>query len=197
LTEAAQVTAQQQKGERLPEVASIPTLDVGCGNDKIPGAIGIDLVPTSAVDVVHDLNKVPWPLADDSFQLIRLHSILEHLADVVSTMNEVYRVARPGATVLIGTPHFSSANAFTDPSHVHFFSARFLDYFIGSTELGQQYGFYSEARFKLEERRITLSPFWTKLRLTGAMNRILSAYETYLCFVIRGADIHIRLTVQK
>src|ERR1700693_2510832 len=172
---------------------SMPTLDVGCGTDKIPGAIGIDLVPTPVVDVVHDLNKVPWPLTDDSFQVIRLHSVLEHLADVVSTMNEVYRVARPGAMVLIGTPHFSSANAFTDPTHTHFFSARFLDYFVDSTELGQQYGFYSKARFKLEERLVTLSPFWTKLRLTRAMNRILPVYETYLCNLIRGADIHIKL----
>src|SRR5437660_1237094 len=130
----AEVTAQPQEVGGEIEKPSMRTLDVGCGNDKIPGAIGIDLVATPVVDVLHDLNKVPWPLADDSFELIRLHSILEHLTDVVSTMNEVYRVARPGATVLIGTPHFSSANAFTDPSHVHFFSARFLDYFIGSTE---------------------------------------------------------------
>jgi SAM-dependent methyltransferase len=177
--------------------SELRTLDVGCGNDKIPGAVGIDVAPGTQADIVHDLTRVPWPLADNSFDVIRLHSILEHLPDTVATVCEVHRVAKPGATVLIGTPHFSSANAFTDPTHVHFFSARFMDYFIEGKELGQQYGFYADTRFALAERRVTLSPFWQRLRLTRLMNYVLPAYETYLCFIIRAADIHLKLTVLK
>ncbi len=174
-----------------------PTLDVGCGTDKIPGAVGIDLVAGPEVDLVHDLDRVPWPLADNSFEVIRLRSVLEHLRNVVATIEEVYRIARPGATVIIGTPHFSSANAYTDPTHIHFFSGRFMDYFVEGTEMARHYGFYSTARFRLEERRITLSPFWSRLRLTRLMNVILPVYETYLCFLIRGADIQLKMTVVK
>jgi hypothetical protein len=174
-----------------------PTLDVGCGNSKIPGAVGIDLVPGPQIDIVHDLDQVPWPLESNAFQVVRLWSVVEHLRNLVATMEEVHRVARPGAMVLIGTPHFSSANAYTDPTHVHFLSGRFLDYFIEGTELSGHYGFYSKARFRLEERRVTLSPFWARLRITRLMNRILPAYETYLCSLIRGADVQLKLTVLK
>lgn len=174
-----------------------PTLDVGCGNNKIPGAVGIDLVSGTQADIVHDLNVFPWPLEDSSFEFIRLWSVIEHLRDIVAVVNEVYRVSKPGATVIIGTPHFSSANAYTDPTHVHWYSASFLDYFIEDTELSRTYGFYSQARFRLEERRVTLSPFWSRLKVTRLMNRMLPAYETYLSGIIRGADIQLKLTAVK
>jgi predicted SAM-dependent methyltransferase len=193
----APVTRVPLYREMAIDATKQPTLDVGCGNSKIPGAVGIDRVPGPQVDVVHDLNTFPWPLASDRFQIIKLWSVLEHLEDILGTLEEVYRVARPGATVLVGTPHFSSANAYTDPTHHHFLSARFIDYFVEGTELSTEYGFYSKARFRLEERKVTLSPFWSRLALGRLMNRILPTYETYLCQVIRGADILIKLSVVK
>ena len=56
---------------------------------------------------------------------------------------------------------------------------------------------YRPTRFRLEERKVTLSPFWSRLALGRIMNRILPAYETYLCQVVRGADILIKLSVVK
>ena len=179
------------------DTSKTPTLDVGCGNDKIPGAVGIDLVAGPQIDIVHDLDRTPWPVQTNTFDVIRLWSVMEHLRDLVAVMEEVHRVARPGAMVLIGTPHFSSANAYTDPTHVHFLSGRFLDYFVQGTEMSGHYGFYSKARFELLERRVTLSPFWARLRITRLMNRMLPVYETYLCGIIRGADVQLKLSVVK
>ncbi len=82
------------------DASRIPTLDVGCGNNKIPGAVGIDLVAGTQADIVHDLNDTPWPLESDRFEVVRLWSVLEHLRDVVAVVSEVYRVSRPGATVM-------------------------------------------------------------------------------------------------
>jgi len=179
------------------DARTTPTLDVGCGNNKIPGAVGIDIVSGTQADIVHDLNQIPWPLESNMFEFIRLWSVLEHLRDVVGVLREVHRVARPGATVIIGTPHFSSVSAYRDPTHLHFFSAAFLDYFLEDSELGRRFGFYSDIRFRLDERRVTLSPFWGLLRLTPIVNRTLSVYETYLCSLVRGADIQVKLTVLK
>jgi SAM-dependent methyltransferase len=181
----------------LIDTGTTKTLDVGCGNDKILGAVGIDLVPGPQIDIVHDLDRMPWPVETSSFDVIRLWSVMEHLHDLVAVMEEVHRVARPGAIVLIGTPHFSSANAYTDPTHVHFLSGRFLDYFVEGTEMSGHYGFYSKVRFRLLERRVTLSPFWARLRMTRLMNRVLPLYETYLCGIIRGADVQLKLSVVK
>ena len=174
-----------------------PTLDVGCGNSKIPGAIGIDIAGGTQADIVHDLNKLPWPLEDNSFDIVRLWSVLEHLDDVVAILEEVQRVARPGGLVIVGVPHFSSANAYTDPTHRHYFSGRFADYMVEGTESFRHFGFYGSARFRMLERRVTLSPFWARLRLTRLLNRNLMLYETYLCFLIRGADIQLKLQVVK
>jgi len=174
-----------------------PTLDVGCGNSKIPGAIGIDIAGGTQADIVHDLNKLPWPLEDNSFDIVRLWSVLEHLDDVVAILQEVQRVARPGGLVIVGVPHFSSANAYTDPTHRHYFSGRFADYMVEGTESFRHFGFYGSARFRMLERRVTLSPFWARLRLTRLLNRNLMLYETYLCFLIRGADIQLKLQVVK
>lgn len=37
------------------------TLDVGCGLNKYPNAIGLDYNPKTAADVIHDLANVPYP----------------------------------------------------------------------------------------------------------------------------------------
>jgi SAM-dependent methyltransferase len=174
-----------------------PTLDVGCGNAKIPGAVGIDAVAGTQADIVHDLNQFPWPLPDDSFDVIRLWSVLEHLEDPLAVLAEVHRVARPGALVIILVPHFSSAMSFTDPTHRHYFSGCSFDYLIPGTQLAGSYGFYAKGQFRMLERRVTLSPLWTRLRLTGFMNRHLYQYETYLCYLIRGQDILLKLSVTK
>ena len=64
-------------------------LDVGCGNDKLPGATGIDRSPRTQADVVHDLDTFPWPLRDGSFDRVRCRDVLEHLADVFAVMEEI------------------------------------------------------------------------------------------------------------
>ena len=99
--------------------------------------------------------------------------------------------------MIVGVPHFSSANAYTDPTHRHYFSGRFADYMVEGTESFRHFGFYGSARFRMLERRVTLSPFWARLRLTRLLNRNLMLYEAYLCFLIRGADIQLKLQVVK
>ena len=52
------------------------TLDVGCGRDKIPGALGVDRVALPGVDVVHDLDSYPWPFEDSSFEALVREQIM-------------------------------------------------------------------------------------------------------------------------
>ena len=46
-------------------------LDIGCGQNKYPGAIGIDTNPNTAADVLCDLDRPPYPFRDNSFEQIR------------------------------------------------------------------------------------------------------------------------------
>jgi len=77
------------------------TLDVGCGINKYPGAIGIDRNPASRADVLCDLDNVPYPFADSSFDQLRAIHVIEHVSDVIRSMEEFHRLVRPGGRVAL------------------------------------------------------------------------------------------------
>ena len=103
-------------------------------------------------------------------------SVLEHLDDTLAVLHEVHRVARPDALVIIGVPHFSSANSYTDPTHRHHFSGRFLDYVIPGTELSERFGRlgYSRTSFALRMTRQELGSY-LGIKLE-TVSRTLSAF---------------------
>ena len=96
-----------------PQLAAV--LNLGCGRKRREGAVNVDCTTRTSPDVVHDLNVRPWPFPNDAFAEVFAFDVLEHLEDVVAAMEELHRVCRNGARVEITVPHFSSANAFTDP----------------------------------------------------------------------------------
>lgn len=121
-------------------------LNLGCGQRPMAGAVNVDLSPLCGPDLVHDLRQFPWPLEAGAFSEVRCQDILEHLPDTIRTMEEIHRVCRAGAAVTITAPHFSCANAFTDPTHCHFFGAHSFDYFTASSAFPH----YSKTRFSIE-----------------------------------------------
>ncbi|WP_205596742.1 methyltransferase domain-containing protein [Halostella salina] len=95
------------------------TLDVGCGDNKRdPDAVGLDVRPYDAVDVVYDVSATPWPFRDDTFDRVLAYSVLEHLPDLPAAMAEIHRVCRDRATVVGKVPHWTDRNAYVDPTHV-------------------------------------------------------------------------------
>lgn len=171
-------------------------LDVGCGTRKAePGAIGIDFSPRSVADIIWDLDQFPWPLDSGSFDRIHASHIIEHVRDVTRTMAEIHRVARDGADVFVVTPHYSSHNSYTDPTHVRHLAARSFQYFTGddfATFTG------SEARFRIESLELT---FGKNFLLDGAgrwlARRHLEWYERHAAWIFPAQDIRCHLKVRK
>lgn len=93
-------------------------LNVGCGDKKENGWVGMDRRKLKCVDIVHDIEDTPWPLKDNSCRVVGMFNILGHLdpARVFEVMNEVWRVTKPEGQVFISVPYFSSYLAFEDPS---------------------------------------------------------------------------------
>jgi SAM-dependent methyltransferase len=184
LTDPAQFDLRPPAGGRV--------LDVGCGSKKHPGAVGIDLSPDTDADVVHDLNAVPWPLDDSSFDHILLQDVLEHLHDPYAIAAELHRIGRPGARVQLRTPHFSSALAYSDPTHVHYFSAAAIR---SLAEPG--FAHYSAVRFRVVHVTLDL---WLPFRLVGLgalANRWPDVYEKYLAFRFPAMNLRAELELIK
>ena len=121
------------------------TLNLGCGRKPIPGAVNLDVTPDTSPDIVHDLNRRPWPFSDNQFDEVMASDVLEHLDDLVGVMEELNRVCSAGAIIRVTVPHYSCANAFTDPTHRHYFGWFSFDYFTGEHE----HGYYTRAKFRM------------------------------------------------
>lgn len=157
-------------------------LDVGCGNKKRPGAIGIDFNPRTNADVIHDLNVFPYPLPDASFDVVYIDNCLEHLNAPLNVMEELYRLTRPGGVVKVIVPYFRSTWAAIDPTHQHTFTASSFAYYDPDHIICQRYD-YTHARFKVERVVYNESlgrPRWTKRLMLRFANRWPERYDYYL-----------------
>lgn len=184
-------------------------LDVGCGLNKTEGSIGIDFVALPEVDVIWNLNTFPWPFENETFDEIIFNHSITHLDDIVGVMNEIHRISKPGAKVVIVTPHFSSDNMFTDPTMKFFMGIRSMDYFSNTNStLSKKYGYYIKTRFNIEFKKI----YFYKSDLKNPVDKILNVlfrpfdvifnripriYEKYLAFIFRANELKFVLRVIK
>jgi len=99
-------------------------LDLGCGDNKVEGAVGLDNIALPEVDIVHDLLHFPYPIKDNSFDIIYLRHVIEHfnIDKINNIMNECYRILKKDGQLFIHVPHVFSIAAFTDPTHKQYFT---------------------------------------------------------------------------
>lgn len=97
-------------------------LNLGCGFNKIEGFVNVDCEPLCKPDVLHDLEKAPWPFEDNSFDFILANHCLEHLGETraawFSIIGEIYRILKPGGEMHVSVPHPRHDNFLHDPTHV-------------------------------------------------------------------------------
>ena len=105
-------------------------LNLGCGTDIKNGYVNLDIMPGKEVDVVHDVNKFPYPFPKNHFDEIYASHILEHVDDVMKVMAEIYRILKPNGTIEVKVPYYSSAGAFQDITHKHFFAEDTIKYYL-------------------------------------------------------------------
>jgi len=177
--------------------ASPLVLDVGCGINKYPGAIGLDRNPHTRADVIADLDHFPFPFRDNSFGEVRAVHVIEHVSDVIRAMEEFHRLLIPGGRAFLVTPHYTDFSSFCDPTHRWHLNSYSLRYF-GNDNAG--YGYYSPARFREISVRVKLLALWRYLGfelLVNAFPRFRLFWEHYLCFVVRGKVIEWTLEAEK
>lgn len=104
-------------------------LDLAAGMNKQQGFIGVDIVPLPEIDIIHDLERYPWPFEDNSVEEIFCSHYVEHVFDLIKFMDECYRILIPEGKVMIICPYYTSMRASQDPTHKRLISEASFLYF--------------------------------------------------------------------
>ena len=84
-------------------------LNLGCGNKKKSGFLGVDAFPCEAAEILCDLTK-PLPFPPSSVEEIWMDNVIEHIQDISALMREIHRISQNNASITLITPHFASAD---------------------------------------------------------------------------------------
>ena len=105
--------------KKKPVVSEKLKLDLGCGDSKMPGYLGVDKYKTPSVDIRADLFVFPWPWKDGSVAQVHASHFFEHVPGKMrgEFMAELYRVLEVGGTATFVTPYWSSMRATQDYTH--------------------------------------------------------------------------------
>ena len=137
----------------------IDKLNLGSGNEIKDGFINVDFNQNKGVDIVHDLNKHPWPFENDTFKEVFAENVIEHLDNFIHVMEEIYRVTKPNASIKISVPYWNSSFAYIDPTHKKGFHEHTFSFFDPESSYCKQRPYYSKARFKIKSFSFIIVPF--------------------------------------
>ena len=132
-------------------------LNLGCGKTRIPGSMGVDRVKIeNYVDIVHDLDVLPYPFEDNSIDEIHMYHVFEHLHEPLKKIEDLYRILKPGGIIYMRVPHFSSMGAFTDITHIRPYGFTSFD----CLEENNCHHFYTNIKFETVNKKIKYFGFY-------------------------------------
>jgi dolichol-phosphate mannosyltransferase len=95
---------------------SSAVLDIGCGSSRIildlKEAVGMDILFRKLRFLKPNHSKLvqastfALPFRDQSFDVVINSQVIEHIPEDPEIMNEMWRVLRPGGTLVLGTPDY-------------------------------------------------------------------------------------------
>jgi SAM-dependent methyltransferase len=115
------------------------------GRTRWTELVTLDFVEDHDPDVVHDLEQLPYPFADDTFQEIHAYEVLEHLGrqgdfrSLLRQFEELWRILKPGGVLAATSPSWRSMWAWGDPGHTRVITSGTL-VFLSQAEYARQIG---------------------------------------------------------
>jgi len=161
-------------------------LNLGCGNNKKSGFVGVDAYKCHAVQILADLT-VSLPFKDASVDEIFMDNIIEHIPDIPSLMKEIHRICVKNSIITIRTPHFASASSWVDPTHVHHLSCFSMNHFVK-----KEAAHYTGGGFEVIKKRLSFGGIFGNI---GKIIYMISPklYERKWCFIFRPGTITVVL----
>jgi len=172
-------------------------LNVGCGERILNGFVNLDKFKLEGVDVVHDIEKFPWPFQDNSFVEIDCNMILEHISDLVKTMKEIYRISKDNVIVRIKVPYFSCPSNFIDPTHKKLFTYYSFDFLDNKSEYFMFMFDESLPKFKIVKRRIIFYSFMKIFEPIFNLKSLVKFYTGVLSYILPAGELYFELRAIK
>ncbi len=165
-------------------------LNLGCGNKRKEGYLGVDRYPCDAVDQIADLNGT-LPYGESTIDEVWMDNVIEHIPDLPRLFAELHRICRDGAEIKIVTPHFACHDSWRDPTHVQHLSYFSMDHFEKP-----DVAHYTKGGFRVLSRKLSFSGL---LGNVGYLIYKLSPrlYEARWCFVFRPGALRFTMRVVK
>jgi hypothetical protein len=159
-------------------------LNIGCGNKKIDGYLGIDKYKCDAADYICDIEVEKLPFEDNIVSAIILDNVIEHFYDLPKVINELVRVSCKGCIIKIITPHFSSLASWIDPTHIHHLSYYSFDHFEKMSV-----SHYVGRGVRIKDKKLSFGG-----GLMGLIARLIfklspKNYEKKYCFIFRASTL--------
>ena len=173
-------------------------LDLGCGNNKYKSngkneVIGLDIVEVPGVNIIHDLNETPYPFDDNYFHIIIVNHVLEHIQNFFAMMGEIYRILKPNGILRVRVPHFSSINAYADPTHVRFFALKTFKYLSENHKLSYYYNTKKKINFKIISIKFNPENTTFNKMVISLANLHPHFYERYISRFISSIEMEVIL----
>jgi SAM-dependent methyltransferase len=154
---------------------------------------------STSADVICHLDRGSLPFRDSSFDQVRGEHLIEHVGDIIATMEEFHRVAKPGGTIYLLTPHYTDVNSFSDPTHRWHLNTYSFNYFFPGGVHGRDM-WYTKVRMRPVRIHVKLLRIWRFLGFEFLVNHSRTFrrfWEQYLSFVVRGKVIEFTFEVLK
>lgn len=123
------------------------------GQVKYSKPTTLDINKDHKPDVVWDLESIPLPFEDNSFDEIHAYEILEHTGNqgdyafFFAQFSDFHRILKPGGHLFATVPRFDSVWAWGDPSHKRIINRGSL-VFLSQDEYEKQVGVTAMSDFR-------------------------------------------------
>ena len=116
-------------------------LELGCGEGKHEGFVGIDSRELPGVDIIHNLEEFPWPVESNSCKNVIARHLLEHIDPRLSIkfIDEIWRCLDVDGVFAAVVPYPGSKAFWQDPTHCNGWNEVTFQYFDPRYPLYQLY----------------------------------------------------------
>ncbi len=157
-------------------------VDLGCGNKKPPGAIGIDSSRSSDADIITDLSA-GIPLPDNHANYVSSNHFLEHIAIWPPLLWETWRVLKPGGVMTLRVP-YAQSQAAIDPAHRSIITEYWLRH------CWEMHAHFTGMEFEFEYDEELLG--WARQQLPEAPNHVLRRLFWNVCRHMRFTAVALK-----